>query len=48
MNETASLSRSSGYSPRIAERHLGVLLDNIRRFVSGEPLANIVDKERWF
>ena len=38
----------AGYSPRIAERHLAVLLDNIRRFVRGEPLTNIVDKDRWF
>jgi phosphoglycerate dehydrogenase-like enzyme len=38
----------AGYSPRIAERHLGVLLENIRRFVRGEPLVNVVDKTRWF
>jgi phosphoglycerate dehydrogenase-like enzyme len=38
----------AGYSPRIAERHLGVLLDNIRRFVKGEPLRNVVNKEMWF
>jgi phosphoglycerate dehydrogenase-like enzyme len=38
----------AGYSPRIAERHLGVLLDNIRRFVRGEPLQNIVNKAAWF
>ena len=38
----------AGYSPRIAERHLGVLLDNIRRFARGEPLQNGVDKMRWF
>jgi hypothetical protein len=28
----------AGYSPRIAERHLGVLLENVCRFVRGEPL----------
>jgi phosphoglycerate dehydrogenase-like enzyme len=38
----------AGYSPRIAERHLGVLLDNVGRFVRGEPLRNVADKERWF
>ena len=38
----------AGTSPRIAERHLGVLLDNIRRFVRGEALLNVVDKQRWF
>jgi phosphoglycerate dehydrogenase-like enzyme len=38
----------AGYSPRIAERHLGVLLENLRRFQRGEPLLNVVDKARWF
>ncbi len=38
----------AGYSPRIAGRHLAVLLDNIGRFVRGEPLRNVVDKTRWF
>jgi phosphoglycerate dehydrogenase-like enzyme len=34
-------------SPRIAERHLEMLLDNLRRFVAGQPLRNVVDKQRW-
>jgi phosphoglycerate dehydrogenase-like enzyme len=38
----------AGQSPRIAERHLGVLLENIGRFVRGEPLVNVADKRRWF
>jgi phosphoglycerate dehydrogenase-like enzyme len=38
----------AGYSPRIAGRHLAVLEENIRRFVSNEPLNNVVDKTRWF
>jgi phosphoglycerate dehydrogenase-like enzyme len=38
----------AGFSPLIAERHLAVLLDNIRRFVQGQPLVNGVDKGRWF
>jgi phosphoglycerate dehydrogenase-like enzyme len=38
----------AGYSPRIAGRHLAVLLDNVRRFVRNEPLVNVVDKGRWF
>jgi phosphoglycerate dehydrogenase-like enzyme len=38
----------AGYSPRIAGRHLEVLLDNIGRFVRGEPLSNVVDKDRWY
>jgi phosphoglycerate dehydrogenase-like enzyme len=38
----------AGYSPRIAGRHLETLLDNISRFLRGEPLRNVVDKEKWF
>ena len=38
----------AGYSPRIAERHLGVLVENVRRFVAGEPLENVVNKRMWF
>jgi phosphoglycerate dehydrogenase-like enzyme len=38
----------AGYSPRIAERHLGVVLENVRRFTAGEPLINVCDKRRWF
>ena len=35
-------------SIHIPERHLEVLLNNIRRFVQGEPLNNIASKEDWF
>jgi phosphoglycerate dehydrogenase-like enzyme len=38
----------AGTSPRIAERHLGVLLDNLHRFRREEPLMNVVDKARWY
>jgi phosphoglycerate dehydrogenase-like enzyme len=38
----------AGYSPRIAERHLGVLLENVRRFVAGKELLNVADKARWY
>jgi len=38
----------AGYSPRIAGRHLGVLVENVRRFASGEPLLNVVDKREWY
>jgi phosphoglycerate dehydrogenase-like enzyme len=38
----------AGFSPRIAERHLEVLLDNLRRFQDGAPLRNVADKARWF
>ncbi|MBI2827257.1 MAG: D-2-hydroxyacid dehydrogenase [Planctomycetia bacterium] len=38
----------AGQAPQIAGRHLGVLVENIRRFRAGEPLVNVVDKKRWF
>ncbi len=38
----------AGYSPHIAGRHLAQLLENVRRFVRGEPLQNVVDKGMWF
>lgn len=38
----------AGFSPKIAERHLGVVLENVRRFVAGEGLRNVVDKAEWF
>jgi phosphoglycerate dehydrogenase-like enzyme len=38
----------AGYSPRIAERHLAVLTDNLGRFRRGVALTNVVDKRQWF
>jgi phosphoglycerate dehydrogenase-like enzyme len=38
----------AGNSPRVAERHLAVLLENIRRFRRGEPLQNVANKAAWF
>lgn len=38
----------AGTSPRIAERHLATLLENVRRFTTKEPLLNVVDKSKWF
>jgi phosphoglycerate dehydrogenase-like enzyme len=38
----------AGYSPRIAERHLALLLDNIGRFYRGETLRNVVNKALWY
>lgn len=35
-------------SPRIAERHLQTLLENIRLFSQGEPVTTLVNKEQWF
>src|SRR5262249_1178535 len=38
----------AGYSPGMAERHRGVLLDNLGRFQESEPLRNVVNKALWF
>jgi phosphoglycerate dehydrogenase-like enzyme len=38
----------AGASPRIAERHTQVLLENIRRFVHGQMPTTLVDKRRWY
>ena len=38
----------AGYAPCIAERHLNVLLDNLRAFDRGETLQNQVDKRLWY
>jgi phosphoglycerate dehydrogenase-like enzyme len=38
----------AGTSPRIAERHTAVLLENIRRFAAGESPTTVVDKLRWY
>ena len=39
---------TAGYGPHLDERRFGVLADNARRFVTGSPLRNVVDKAHWF
>jgi phosphoglycerate dehydrogenase-like enzyme len=39
---------TAGYGPYLDERRFEILLDNCRRFVSGRPLRNLVDKTTWF
>jgi phosphoglycerate dehydrogenase-like enzyme len=34
-------------SPRVPERHLQTLLENLRLFVAGQTLLNVVDKRMW-
>jgi phosphoglycerate dehydrogenase-like enzyme len=49
MNDRVILTpHVAGYSPRIAERHLKVLVENLCRFLGNDPLENVVDKARWF
>jgi phosphoglycerate dehydrogenase-like enzyme len=35
-------------SPHIPARRIGVVRENLRRFLAGEQLRNVIDKERWF
>jgi phosphoglycerate dehydrogenase-like enzyme len=39
---------TAGYGPYLDERRFEVLRDNCRRFLTGQPLRNVVDKSRWF
>jgi phosphoglycerate dehydrogenase-like enzyme len=39
---------TAGFGPHLDERRFGILLDNSRRFLTGEPLRNVVDKANWF
>jgi phosphoglycerate dehydrogenase-like enzyme len=39
---------SAGYGPHTEERRLRVVLENVRRFVGGQPLVNVTDKARWY
>jgi phosphoglycerate dehydrogenase-like enzyme len=39
---------TAGYGPYLDERRYQVILDNCRRFLSRQPLRNLVDKARWF
>jgi phosphoglycerate dehydrogenase-like enzyme len=38
----------AGYGPFLDERRLEIIIDNGRRFVAGQPLRNVVDKQHWF
>ena len=39
---------SSGHSPRTEGRRLDLFVENIRRYVNGLPLMNVVDKQRGY
>lgn len=38
---------TAGAGPHTADRRIEVITANLRRFVAGEPVRNIVDKNRW-
>jgi len=39
---------TAGFGPYLDDRRCDILVDNGRRFVSGQLLRNVVDKPRWF
>jgi len=39
---------TAGFGPYLDERRYEILLDNSRRFLTGQPLRNVVDKPAWF
>lgn len=38
----------AGNGPYLDDRRLEIILDNARRFATGQPLRNVVDKANWF
>jgi phosphoglycerate dehydrogenase-like enzyme len=38
----------AGHGPHVQDRRIEVFIDNMKRFVNGEPLRTVVDKKRWF
>jgi phosphoglycerate dehydrogenase-like enzyme len=38
----------AGFGPHTDERRLRIVVENVRRFVAGQPLANVADKARWY
>ena len=48
MDNVIITPHSAGYGPHTEERRLRVVLENVRRFVAGQPLVNVADKARWY
>jgi phosphoglycerate dehydrogenase-like enzyme len=47
MDNVILTPHSAAYAVPAEERRLALVVDNVRRFVAGEPLRNVVAKERW-
>lgn len=39
---------TAGYGPYLDDRRYAILADNCQRFMTGQPLRNVVDKSSWF
>ncbi len=38
----------SGLTPHYSERAMGIFIDNLERYIKGQPLRNVVDKQRGY
>lgn len=47
MDNVIITPHSAAASPRVPERHLATLLENVGRFSRGAPPINVVDKRKW-
>jgi len=47
MDNVILTPHSAAYGVPVVERRLALVVENVRRFAAGEPLLNVVDKERW-
>jgi phosphoglycerate dehydrogenase-like enzyme len=48
MEQVIITPHSAGFGPHTDERRLQAVLENVRRFVAGQPLVNVADKARWY
>src|SRR5437667_41624 len=48
MNGVLITPHTAGHGPHLDERRFEILRDNCRRFLTDQPLRNVVDKARWF
>ena len=39
---------TSGWTPRTEERQMAIFTENVRRYLAGLPLLNVVDKKRGY
>ena len=47
MEQVILTPHSAAYAVPVEERRLALVVDNVRRFAAGQPLRNVVAKERW-
>jgi phosphoglycerate dehydrogenase-like enzyme len=47
MDNVIITPHAAGAGPYVMERRIGVVTENIKRYVQGRPLLNVVDKKSW-